>query len=106
MSEILTDMGAQDKAQDVTAEDVLSYLKKHPKFLIQHPEAMDFFELPKAAKEKARRAIGSLLEVTERLRIIPLSKPRKRPRKPQKMHLKTSMTNTFAKPSSRELART
>ena len=52
MSDTLTDMDTQDKMQDVTAEDVLSYLKKHPKFLIQHPEAMDFFELPKAAKEK------------------------------------------------------
>lgn len=36
----------------VTAEDVLQYLREHPKFLQKHPEAVDLLVPPKAKTEK------------------------------------------------------
>lgn len=50
MSDTLTD--SKNQGQDITAEDVVSFLEKHPRFLAQHPEAIDFLVLPKASKEK------------------------------------------------------
>jgi uncharacterized protein YigA (DUF484 family) len=47
MSDILTDMKLT-----ITAEDVLLYLKDNPKFLQQHPEAVDLLVPPKLKAEK------------------------------------------------------
>lgn len=47
MSEIMTDIKIT-----TTAEDVLRFLKDNPKFLQQHPEAVDLLIPPKAAQGK------------------------------------------------------
>lgn len=50
MSNVIHDM--PEKTISLTAEDVLKYLKAHPDFIIQNPQAMDVLVPPKAAQGK------------------------------------------------------
>jgi hypothetical protein len=43
----------QSETTQITAHDVLDFLRNNPKFLSQHPEAVDYMHLPKRSKDKS-----------------------------------------------------
>lgn len=48
--------------QDITAADVLEFLKKNPKFLSQNPQAVDFLHPPKSADRKVKDFMSFMVE--------------------------------------------